>query len=70
MNMEHCWNDNDVAKLKYLVKKPVPVPVCLQQILHWLASDWTHGMVYYVILILCFHYRLLHVNKTGTYGKQ
>jgi hypothetical protein len=31
MNMEHGWNDNDMAKLKYLVKIPVPVPVGLPQ---------------------------------------
>ena len=69
MNMEHWWNDNDMAELKYWVKKHVPVLVCLPQILHWLASDWSHSMAYCLIWIACFHYKLLHVNKTGTYGK-
>ena len=32
--MEHSWNDSDKGQLKYLVKKPVPVPLCPSQIQH------------------------------------
>lgn len=47
--MEHWWNVNDRGKLKYLNKKPVPVPLCLPGIPHELK--W-HGIL--VILCSCF----------------
>ena len=41
MSMQYCWNDRE--KLKYSEKKPVPLPICLPQILHGLAWDQTQA---------------------------
>ena len=41
--MQHCRNDRE--KLKYLEKKPVPLPICLPQILQGLALDQTQTSV-------------------------
>jgi hypothetical protein len=32
--MEHWWNDTDSGKPKYSENKPIPVPLCSQQIPH------------------------------------
>jgi len=47
--MEHWWNVNDRGKLKYLNKKPVPMPLCLPEIPHGLKF---HSIL--VILCSCF----------------
>jgi hypothetical protein len=41
MRMEQWWNDTQTRKLKYLEKKPVPVPLCPLQIPRRLPWDWT-----------------------------
>jgi hypothetical protein len=38
---EHRWNEFDRGKPKYSGKKPVPVPLCPQQIPHGLTRDRT-----------------------------